>query len=58
MVCSFLEGDTADWATSIVKEIETLISPFANYLVFVTTFRTRFEMVNKASDALTALEQL
>lgn len=56
--CSFLERDAADWATSIVEGIETLTPPFADYLAFVTAFRTRFETVNEAGDALTALEQL
>lgn len=44
--------------TSIVEGIETLTPPFADYLTFVTAFRTRFEMVDKAGDALMALEQL
>lgn len=58
MACSFLEGDAADWATSIIEEMETLTPPFTDYLAFVTTFRTRFEMVDEASNALTVLEQL
>lgn len=56
--CSFLEGDAADWAISIIKGMEILMSPFADYPTFVTAFRIRFEMVNKASDTLTVLEQL
>lgn len=56
--CSFLKGDTTDWATSIVEVMETLISLFADYPAFVTMFHTRFEMVDEADDMLTALEQL
>lgn len=38
--------------------METLTPPFADYPAFVTAFRTRFETVDEARDALTALEQL
>lgn len=38
--------------------METLTPPFADYLAFVTAFRTWFGMVDEAGDALTALEQL
>lgn len=58
MACLFLEGDAADWATSIVEGMETLTLPFADYLAFITTFRMRFKMVDEASDALTVLKQL
>lgn len=34
--CSFLEGDAADWTTSIIEGMETLTPPFADYLAFVT----------------------
>lgn len=44
--------------TSIVEGMKTLTPPFADYLAFVTTFRTQFEIVDEAGDALTALEQL
>lgn len=54
--CSFLEGDAAEWATSIIEGMETLTPPFADYSAFVTAFRTRFETVDEAGDALTALE--
>lgn len=53
-----MEGDAADWATSIVKGMETLTPPFTDYLAFVTAFCTQFETVVEAGDALTALEQL
>lgn len=56
--CSFLEGDAADWATSIVEGMETLTPPFADYPAFITTFRTRFETVDETGDALMVLEQL
>lgn len=56
--CSFLEGDAGDWATSIIEEMETLTPPFADYSAFITAFRTHFETVDKAGDALTAIEQL
>lgn len=58
MACSFLEGDAADWVTSIVEGMETLTPPFANYPAFITAFHTRFETVDEAGDTLTALEQL
>lgn len=58
IACSFLEGDATNWVTSIVKGIETLMPPFADYPAFITTFHTWFEMVDEAGDALTALEQL
>lgn len=58
IACSFLEGDATNWATSIVEGMETLAPPFANYSAFITAFRTQFEMVDKASNTLTALEQL
>lgn len=54
----FLEGDAADWTTSIVEGMETLTLLFTDYLTFVTTFRMRFETVDEASDTLTALKQL
>lgn len=38
--------------------METLTSPYADYPAFVTTFRTQFEIVDEAGDALMALEQL
>lgn len=38
--------------------METLTPPFVDFPAFVTTFRIRFETVDEASDALTALEQL
>lgn len=47
-----------DWATSIIEEMEMLTLPFADYLAFVTIFHIRFEMVDKAGDVLTVLEQL
>lgn len=58
MAYSFLEGDAADWATSIIEGIETLTPLFADYPAFITAFRTQFKMVDKASDVLMALEQL
>lgn len=58
MACLFLEGDAADWATSIIEGMETLTPPFADYPAFVTAFCTHFEIVDKAGDALTAIEQL
>lgn len=58
MACSFLEGDAMDWATSIIERMETLISLFADYPAFAAAFRTRFKMVNEASDTLTGLKQL
>lgn len=57
-VCSFLEGDAADWVTSIVKGMETLTPPFADYPAFVTAFCTQFKMVDEAGDVLMVLEQL
>lgn len=56
--CSFLEGDAADWATSIVEGMETLTPPFTDYPAFVTAFHTHFEMIDEAGDILTVLEQL
>lgn len=56
--CLFLKGDVADWVISIVKGMETLTPPFADYLAFVTAFRIRFETVNEVGETLTALEQL
>lgn len=56
--CSFLEGNTIDWATGIIEGMEILTLPFTNYLTFVAAFQTRFEMVDEAGDALTVLEQL
>lgn len=58
MACSFLEGDAANWATSIVEEIETLTPPFADYPAFVTAFCMQFKTVDKAGDVLTVLEPL
>lgn len=58
MACSFLEGDATNWATSIVEGMETLTPSFADYSAFVTAFRMRFETVDEAGNALTALEQL
>lgn len=55
---SFLEGDAADWATSIVEGMKTLTPPFADYPAFVTAFCMWFETVDEAGDALTALKQL
>lgn len=57
-VCSFLEGDTTDWVTSIIKGMETLMPPFTDYLAFVTAFRMWFETVDEAGNMLTALKQL
>lgn len=54
----FLEGDAADWATSIIEGMETLTPPFTDYPALITAFHTRFETVDEAGDALTALEQL
>lgn len=54
--CSFLKGDAADWAASIVEGIETLMLLFADYPAFITAFRTRFETVDEAGDVLTALK--
>lgn len=56
--CSFLEGDTEDWVTSIVEGMETLMPPFADYPAFITVFRIQFKTVDEASNALTALKQL
>lgn len=44
--------------TSIIEGMETLTPPFADYPAFVTAFLMRFEMVDKAGNVLTALEQL
>lgn len=53
-----MKGDTADWATNIIEGMKILSPPFADYPAFVTTFRTRFEIVDETSDVLTAIEQL
>lgn len=58
MAYLFLEEDATDWATNIIEGMETLMPPFTDYPVFVTAFHTRFEIVDEAGNALTALEQL
>ena len=56
--CSFLTGEAADWATSIVEGMEKTPPPYATYDEFVKAFRTRFETVDEAADALKALNEL
>ena len=48
----------ADWATNVVEGMEKTPPAYTTYADFITDFRSRFETVDEAGDALTALNQL